>query len=277
MREPAVAGQFYPADTEKLLEMIEGSFLHPLGPGTLPEKEGEKRERGILGAVVPHAGYPYSGPEAACVYRALAEEETPTTVVLIGPNHTGYGSPIGISREDWKTPLGIVRVDLAWADELVETVPTVEYDELSHQYEHSIEVQLPFLQYIYGDFRILPISLGAQSLETADRLGSALADREGALILASSDFTHYEDAEEAVRKDHAAIDRVLALDEEGFLQKVYDLRISICGFGPIAACLKATKEMGATGAELLRYGTSGDITGDHSRVVAYAAIVFRKG
>lgn len=255
-------------------EQIEGCFLHALGPGGLPEFLDNERD--VIGAVVPHAGYMYSGPEAAHVYYELAKQKKPERVILVGPNHTGLGSAVAISRETWKTPLGEIKVDQEVADTLWKKCGIVDLDEAAHRFEHSIEVQLPFLQYIYGDFKFVPICLGLQELETSLELAECLAMVDDALFLASSDFTHYEPRSEAFRKDNEAIKHLLELDEKKFLQTVYNLDISACGYGAIATCLVAAKKQGAVKGELLKYGTSGDITGDNSSVVAYAAIVFRR-
>lgn len=275
MRPPAVAGQFYPSSADKLREQIEACFLHPLGPGKLPERGNQ--ERTIVGAVVPHAGYMYSGYEAAHVYFALAKEKKPEAVILLGPNHTGYGSAIAVSQESWRTPLGEVSVDRKISEQLFKTCELIDVDELAHKYEHSIEVQLPFLQYIYGDFRFVPIALGIQDLETAQQIAKCIAKLScNVAILASSDFTHYESREEAERKDKKAIAHILTLDEARFMQAVYELDASICGYGAIATCIVASRELGAKRGELLKYASSGEITGDSSSVVAYAGIVLRK-
>lgn len=274
MRNPSVAGQFYPSREDKLKEQIEACFLHSLGPGKLPEHRGNERD--VVGAVVPHAGYMYSGPEAAHVYHELAKQQKPGRVVILGPNHTGIGSAVAVSMETWRTPLGEVKVDREEAEKLWRKCGILDLDESAHRFEHSIEVQLPFLQYVYGDFRFIPICLGLQDLETSLELADCLVKLEDALFLASSDFTHYEPGQEAYRKDKEAIRHLLALDERKFLQTVYNLDVSICGYGAIAACLAAAKKKGAARGELLKYGTSGDITGDNSSVVAYAAILFRR-
>ncbi len=273
MRNPSVAGQFYHSQEDMLREQIEGCFLHPLGPGELPLHEN--RERDVIGAVVPHAGYAYSGPEAAHVYHALARQQKPSVVILLGPNHTGMGSAIAVSKETWRTPLGEVEVDCEVADRLWKKCGIIDLDEDAHRYEHSIEVQLPFLQYIYGEFKFVPISIGLQDYETSLELADCIAIRD-ALILASSDFTHYEPKSVAFQKDNEAIKHLLAMDEKKFIQAVYDRDISACGYGPIATCLAASKRLGATRGMLLKYGSSGDITGDDSSVVAYAAMVFRR-
>jgi hypothetical protein len=276
MRSPAVAGQFYPASREALIEQIERCFLHPLGPGKLPVLN-ETEPRSIIAGVVPHAGYVYSGYEAAHVYYALALEEKPESIVLLGPNHTGMGSLVAVSRQDWKTPLGIARCDRELAEELFVGCDVIDGDEVAHAYEHSIEVQLPFLQYIYGDFKFVAISLGLQELEVSREIASCLAKVEkDILVLASSDFTHYESASQARQKDMRAIEAILALDEAQFMRRVYEHRISTCGYGAVAIAIAAAKLLGAKRAELLKYGNSGDVTGDYGSVVAYAGIVFRR-
>lgn len=274
MRGPSVAGQFYASDAGKLRKQIEDCFLHRLGTGKLPI--AEDKERDILGAVVPHAGYMYSGPEAAHVYYSIAMQKKPKTVAILGPNHSGCGSAVAVSKEVWKTPLGEVAVDSEAADFLCKNCRIIDADEAAHRYEHSIEVQLPFLQYIYRDFKFVPICLGIQDLNTSEEIAQCLGKIKDALILASSDFTHYEPKAQAAARDKKAIEHILNLEEKKFLQTVYDLNLSICGYGAIATCIAAVKKLGAKRAELLKYATSGDITGDDSSVVAYAAIVFRK-
>ena len=274
VRKPYVAGYFYPKDRDELIKMIEKCFLSKLGIGKLPErKEGEKK---IIGAVVPHAGYMYSGYEASYVYYELAQQKKPETVIIIGPNHTGLGSMISISYEDWETPLGIVEVDKDVVKFLAKTSGVLDINEDAFKYEHSIEVQLPWLQYIYGEgFKIVPICMMLQDLDTARSVGEAIAKiKKDIIILASSDFTHYEPADIAKQKDMAAIHYILEMDEKGFMKEVHSKNISICGYGPIATCIIASKLLGAKRARLLKYGNSGDVTGDYREVVAYASIVF---
>ncbi len=275
MRVEAVAGQFYPAERDALVEQIEKCFLHELGPGKLPARRNLPRD--IVGAVVPHAGYIYSGYEAAHVYHALGEQEKPELLVLLGPNHTGYGSAVAVSQEDWRTPLGVARCDRESAEWLFRNCEIVNLDELAHAYEHSLEVQLPFLQYIYGDFKFVALCLGLQTLDVAREVGMCIAElQKDFVVIASSDFTHYEPASVAREKDLYAIDAILDLDEEEFLDRVYRKNVTACGYGAIATAIVVAKARGAKKAELLKYGTSGDVTQDNSDVVAYAGIVFRK-
>ncbi|MFQ5887790.1 MAG: MEMO1 family protein [Candidatus Hydrothermarchaeales archaeon] len=275
VRSPSVAGQFYRSDLKGLKKQVKSMFLHDLGPGKLPEKgEGE---RDIVACVVPHAGYMYSGPAAAHVYFQLAKQKKPETIIILGPNHRGYGSAIATTKEPWTTPLGTVNIDEDVADSLWKGCDIVDMDELAHRYEHSLEVQIPFLQYIYGDFKFVPIVMGIQDLKMASEIANCLSKiRKDILVIASSDFTHYESSKEAEHKDKKALNAILDLDEKRFINTVYDLNISICGYGPITVAISVAKKLGATKAELLKYMTSGDITGDKSQVVAYAGIVFQK-
>ena len=273
MRQPAVAGLFYPADRRELVRQIERCFLQPPGPGALP---GEvKGEREVLGAVVPHAGYVYSGYYAAHVYRVLGEQPKPECVVVLSPNHTGAGSLISVSGEDWRTPLGVVKCDRERVERLWRRCGVVDLDENAHLQEHSIEVQLPFLQYIYRDFRLVAVTIGLAELDMLRELGSCIAEVCGdCLILASSDFSHYEPAEVAEAKDRLAIEAILKMDEAELLRRVEEKGITSCGHAAVAAAIAALKGRAAR-AELLSYGNSGEVTGDHSSVVAYAGMVFR--
>lgn len=259
MRWPVVAGQFYRGDPEGLRSQLKGYF-----DVTVP------KEKSVRGAVVPHAGYVYSGQVAAQVYAALPSAET---YVLIGPNHHAIGSTIALSRETWSTPLGNVKVDEEIVDDLSESM---DVDETAHQYEHSIEVQLPFLQYSFKDFKIVPICLGLQDEITAKDvnvdLANALRDRD-VVVVASSDFTHYESDKEAREKDNLVIEAILELDTSKFYSRIYERHMSVCGYGPIAVTMETTKALGAEKGKLLKYATSGDVSGDRSNVVGYAGIV----
>ena len=263
MRQPAVAGQFYPLRPENLEKELKRCF------------EGlEIRERDVIGAVCPHAGYVYSGKVAAHAYATLPEADT---YVLLGPNHTGYGSPVSVSRDTWKTPMGTVEVDVELVDRFLGSI--VDVDELGHKYEHSIEVQLPFLQYRFdGDFKILPICMGMQDEETAVEIGNIIANlvsesRKRVVFIASSDFTHYQPAKLAKETDNEVIDSILNLDVPGMYDRLYRRNASICGYGPIAAMLTSSKKLGGNHATLLNYSNSGDVSGDLNAVVGYAAII----
>lgn len=262
MRAPAVSGQFYPRSKNDLSREISRCFAGvPSG------------EKDILGAVVPHAGYMYSGNTAAYVYSALPEADT---FVLLGPNHTGYGSPVSVSSETWSTPMGEVPSDREFIKGLPKRI--IDTDESAHRYEHSIEVQLPFLQHRFREFSIVPICMGMQDIETAVDVGMELAEavrkvKKKVVIIASSDFTHYKPDKVARDNDAYYIDSILEFDVPSFYRKLNERNASVCGFGPIAAMLTASKERGAKKTTLLKYSTSGDITGDFSAVVGYAGII----
>ena len=280
VRRPCVAGMFYAGTEEALRAQIEGCFTHRLGPGELPEVMDRKLQN-TVGLVCPHAGYMYSGPIAAHAYHHLAADGRPDTIIIMGPNHSGWGSALAImSGGVWRTPLGDVEIDARIAERIVRESRIIDIDDSAHAHEHSIEVQLPFLQYLYGStFKFVPICFLMQDLRSSREVGEALAralSGENALIIASTDMTHYEPQRMAERKDRMAIGAVLKLDEGEFYNIVERNRISVCGYGPVVAAVTAVKALGAEKAQLLCYKTSGDITGDYSQVVGYTSIAFLK-
>jgi AmmeMemoRadiSam system protein B len=218
----------------------------------------------------------YSGPAAAHSYLALAEQEKPDTVIVLGPNHTGWGTPVSMMAEgSWETPLGRVPLDANLAKAIFNSSDVIDIDETAFMKEHSIEVQVPFLQYIYGEFKLVPICMGYQDLKTSREVGEAIhkaAEGKNVVILASTDLTHQETQQSANVKDRMIIDAVLSMDEERLQRVVHENRLTTCGYGPVSAVLVASKLRGAKGAELLSYYTSGDIIGDYSGVVGYAAV-----
>jgi len=282
VRRPVVAGFFYSSNSAELSKSIESSFKHVLGPGSIPVVS-DIRLKESVGFVVPHAGYIYSGPIAAHAYYRLALEGTPQTVIIVGTNHTGYGALVSVyPRGKWLTPLGGVEVDEELARGVISESSYAEEDIYAHADEHSVEVQLPFLQYLFGSkFKILPIVIMMHSLEVSRDLAKAIYNAvtksgRDAVLLASSDMTHYEPHSIAVKKDLKAIEKIVSLDTEGFYKTMGELDISICGPGGIMTLIEYAKTMGAekARAELLKYATSGDITGDKSAVVGYASIRF---
>jgi AmmeMemoRadiSam system protein B len=281
VRHPVVAGTFYEGTAEALRTQIEKCFLHRFGPGKLPVVN-PNGSRQVLGLVCPHAGYIYSGAVAANAYFSLAQDGKPDFVVVLGPNHTGYGNPLSAMREGvWRTPLGDVEIDTEVADAIAAETEIIDFDEVAHRHEHSIEVQLPFLQYLYGSkFKFVPICFMMQDLQTAMEVGGALAEvlaNRNAVVVASSDFTHYESQANADRKDSAALKAVEKLDVKKFYEVLGSQNVSACGYAPIAALLTYAKALGAVKAEVLSHRTSGDIIGDKSSVVGYAAVAIRKG
>jgi len=264
IRNPVVAGQFYPESASQLKAMIE----------QLVDEKAAKEE--VIGLVSPHAGYIYSGPVAGKVISRIKFKDT---FVIIGPSHTGRGEPLSIMTEGtWKTPLGEVEIDSELAEQILATSSHLTEDYRAHQYEHSIEVQLPLLQYFKSDIKLVPIvlaySTGAIYKEIGREIARAIKElNKGVVIIASSDMTHYEPQESAQRKDNHAIEAMLDLDEDELLRRVDKLNISMCGCAPVASLISAAKQLGATAAELVRYQTSGDTTGDYSSVVGYAGII----
>lgn len=275
MRRPAVAGMFYAGAAGELEAQIEWCYEHELGPGAIP-RVNSRGPREIVAIVVPHAGYCYSGPVAAHAYKALAEDGVFATAVVLGPNHTGYGCPVSLwTGAGWNTPLGEVEIDEELAQELLGE--TIKADETAHMHEHSIEVQLPWLQHLYKSVRIVPIAMLAQDIETARAVGEAISRAgDNTVIIASSDFTHYEPHSLAVERDSTLIEAVVALDEEELYRRCQRLDCTMCGCGPVAAAIVAAKKMKAQRASLLKYATSGDTSGDFSRVVGYGSIVIRR-
>ena len=281
VRRPTVAGQFYEGDAEALRAQIKACFLHELGPKKLPTVNLRSHPRSIVGLVCPHAGYMYSGAVAASAFYELAVDGKPDTVVLLGPNHTGYGSALALMREGvWRTPLGDVEIDAEVANEIIHETSIVDVDELAHRYEHSIEVQLPFLQYLYGNaFKIVPICFQMQDYDSAVEVGRALVealDATNSVVIASSDMTHYEPAKNAAAKDQAALKAVTDMDAKRFYNIIETENVTACGYAPITALITYAKGANAKEAKLLNYHNSGDTTGDYSSVVGYAAVSFKK-
>jgi len=280
VRRPSQAGTFYAGTAESLRAQIEECFTHKLGPGRIP-KTVEIGSHNLVGFVSPHAGYMYSGPVAAHGFYNLAQDGKPEIIVIFGPNHTGQGSAIAVMNEGvWRTPLGDVEIDTSTADSIVKESKIVDLDDTAHMFEHSIEVQLPFLQYLYGsDFRFVPIAFLMQDLESSREVGKATARalaEKNALIIASSDMTHYEPQKSVEKKDNLVIEAVEKMDESKLYAVVEDYGISACGYGPIIALITACKALGAKNAKLLCHATSGDVTGDFSAVVGYASIALMK-
>jgi len=280
VRRPSRAGEFYAGTAESLKTQIEECFTHKLGPGKVPDV-AKKSLQSLVGFISPHAGYMYSGPVAAHGYYASAVDGKPEVIAILGPNHTGQGSGISIMNQGaWRTPLGDVEIDTETASKILRGSGLIDIDDSAHTFEHSIEVQLPFLQYLYGAaFKFVPICFMMQDLETSREVGQATAtalNGKNALIIASSDMTHYEPQKTAEKKDKLIIEAAEKLDEKRLYSTVEDNGITACGCGPIIALMTAAKILGAKNAKLLKYATSGNVTGDFSAVVGYASIAFSK-
>ncbi len=265
-RMPVFAGQFYPASAQVLKKQIQ-SFIGPAVP-----------KQNAVACLLPHAGYIYSGPVAAQTVSRISVKDK---VVLLGPNHTGYGKNISIMTEgSWQTPLGEVKIDSVLAKKILEGCSYLEDDNLAHESEHSLEVELPFLQYFKNDFRIVPIAFLFEETGALKEVAGAIAEavkqqglKDKVLLVASSDMTHYEPQPSAQNKDRLAIEAILSLDEDRLLDVIGRFNISMCGVMPTVVMITCAKALGATKAQLVKYQTSGDVTEDRSSVVGYAGII----
>jgi MEMO1 family protein len=283
-RATAVAGMFYPENATELRALIDQSFSNQrFGPGKVRSStlSTNNQNRKIYGIVSPHAGYIYSGAVAANGFYEVATVNF-RDVIMVGPNHYGIGSWVAGMREGtWETPLGEVQVNSQMADEIKRRSAALDFDDYAHSRDHCLEVQLPFLQYVKQGFKIVPVVLVSQNRDIALDLGNAISQTimemnalDSTLLLASSDFTHYEPNSEAHKKDGELIKTILSLDVNRFYTILERMNISACGYGAIATMMVAAKNLGATRGELLKYATSGDVTGDVSTVVGYSSIVF---
>ncbi|MGB7590340.1 MAG: AmmeMemoRadiSam system protein B [Terriglobia bacterium] len=263
IRPPAVAGRFYPGRPESLARQVDQCLGNE-----------QAKIEGALGCVVPHAGYMYSGHVAGAVFARLPKRPT---YIILGPNHTGRGAPLAImSSGEWLTPLGRVPVDSALARLLRHSCHLLMEDAEAHEDEHSLEVQLPFLQRSVGEFKFVPIAIGVGGYSGLESLGHSIAQAVGpaaVMIVASSDMNHYEPDSLTREKDRKAIDKILALDPPGLYEVLRHDDISMCGYGPTIAMLTAAKDLGAQSAELIKYATSADTSGDRDAVVGYAGII----
>jgi MEMO1 family protein len=265
VRQPAVAGRFYPRDAEELRAEASRYLAQA---STAPMR--------AVGCIAPHAGYMYSGHVAGAVF---ARVEIPRRCIVLCPNHTGMGRALAIMSEGaWETPLGEVPIDSELAALLKQRFPALEEDAAAHRAEHAAEVELPFLLLRQPELRLVPIALGTRQFEPLEQLGHALADviaaqKDSILIVASSDMNHYESDVVTRVKDHRAIERILTLDPRGLYDVVTQQKISMCGLAPAVAMLTAARLLGAKTAELVRYATSGDVSGDREMVVGYAGVV----
>jgi MEMO1 family protein len=264
IRKPAVAGAFYSASPAQLEATIKSMVE--------PEAARDK----VIGLVCPHAGYQYSGPVAGATISRIKFKDT---FIILGPNHTGQGAPFSImTAGEWQTPLGDIAINAALAKGLLAASSYLEEDTAAHRAEHSIEVQLPFLQYFKRDVQIVPIVLGPSDGGAYEALGQEMAgylrqSGSEAIILASSDMTHYEPQAAAARKDKLAIEAILKLDAGLLIRRIEEYNITMCGYGPVLTLISAALSLGAKRAELVRYQTSGDTSGDYTAVVGYAGII----
>jgi len=262
LRDPIVAGMFYEKDVPALKKHISQYII---------QKQDKYKAKAI---VVPHAGYIYSGRVAGEVYSSV---EIPDLIIIMGPNHTGAGKPISVMTEGaWRTPLGDVKINEPLANEIIKKCPVATKDTHAHLKEHSVEVQLPFLQYIKKSFSFIPVVLGDYNINNlqvfADSIADVFKERE-VLIIASTDLTHYEDSDSARAKDSLVLNNIEKLDEEEMLKEIEDKDISMCGWMPTYVALRAAKSIGATKGIVIKYMNSGDVSGDYSQVVGYGGAV----
>jgi MEMO1 family protein len=267
LRLPAVAGKFYPASPQEISRQI-----HDFVGDTEPALRVSCRA-----CLVPHAGYIYSGHVAGAVYRRIA---FPKRVIVLGVRHFPYGAEAAINGSGaWRTPLGDLPIAVDLAARIARACPMLVEDSIAHEAEHSLEVQLPFLQLLAPGSTFVPIALGisdfAEMAAVGQGLATVLAAETELLLLTTSDFSHYENDLTSRRKDRLAIEKILELDARGLFEICRKEKISMCGLGPTVAMLTALKLVGANCSELVRYATSGDVTGDRSAVVGYAGILFR--
>jgi hypothetical protein len=264
MRKPAVAGFFYEKDGEKLRKIV-NSYI---------DLNASKKK--VIALVSPHAGIRYSGAVAGMVYSRI---ELPRTFIILGPNHKGIGSPAAVMTSgEWEMPNGILKINSTLAKAMMASTEYLREDQSAHEQEHSIEVQLPFIQYFSADFEIVPVILKQLDLAACLEIGNAIAKAikasdQTVVIVASTDFTHYEPQRIAEVKDRMAIDRILSLDPKGLYQTIITNNISMCGFIPVVITLQAGLQMGAAKADLIKYMTSGDVIGDYQQVVGYGGII----
>lgn len=284
-RKPYVAGYFYAGEREELLLELDRLFKSDRGPGRVLDKRWAGKK--VLGGIFPHAGYQYSGEIAAHGYAAYFGSGLKKLIILIGPNHHGLGASISVyPGGSWETPLGEVRVDSDFSNRLSGYNGYIALDEQGHKYEHSLEVHIPFLQYLHSlgnvEFNVVPITMLLQVSNAVIELGDALVETlksyniDDIFIIASTDFTHYESSAEARYKDEKAFESIINLDSMSLIQNVYDYNISMCGFGPTSTLLYIVEKLGGYKAELLKYGHSGEVTGDDSNVVSYATFLIYK-
>lgn len=266
IRQPAVAGRFYPSDPVELSKLIR----------EYTSVSGAVAKR-VQACLVPHAGYVYSGPVAGAVF---ANTQIPKRVVVLGVRHRPPGAPLAILSEGaWRTPLGNARIDEKLAERLKEACPLLLEDDVAHSQEHSLEVQIPFLQTLEPGFSFVPIALGSGNFEILVKVGEGIgqvlaAEKQDVLLLTTSDLNHYEDDATTRVKDGKAIEQLLKINARGLHDTCTKEEISMCGLGPAVAMITALHVMGAKKAELIRYATSGEQSGDFDAVVGYAGMIF---
>ena len=281
LRRPAVAGSFYPNNPEDLKKVIEDCFLDEDGVSTIPELNSFTGSDYPINVMVPHAGYQYSGAIASHSYCQIVQNGFPEVFIILSPNHTGLGKEISVFNEgQWITPLGNVDVDDEFADEIISASDIATSDFNAHLYEHSIEVQLPFLQYFSDDFKIVPITMGSQSFSASTDLANAIYEAGNKLnksycVIASTDLSHFNNQEKANKVDGFVLEDIGDMNEFKLFEEVVQYNITMCGYGPVITTISLSKRTNKSNCEILAYRTSGDVTGDMSSVVGYASGIFK--
>ena len=281
IRQPAVAGAFYPRDAENLKRLIESCFLDESGVGFIPEINDFEGADYPINVMVPHAGYQYSGAVASHGYCSIVQNGFPEVFIILSPNHTGFGSEISVFNEgEWITPLGNVEVDNEFADAIIGISNIASADFHAHIHEHSIEVQLPFLQYFSSDFKIVPITMGTQNFVTSSDLANAIFEAGKQLgksycVIASTDLSHFNNQEKANKVDGFVLEDIAEMNEFKLFEEVVQYNITMCGYGPVMTTISLSKKREMNTCEIFAYRTSGDVTGDFTSVVGYASGVFK--
>ena len=281
LRQPAVAGSFYPDNPNDIKNLIKDCFLDESGAGKVPELNPFSGDDYPVHIMVPHAGYQYSGAIASHGYCKIVQNGFPEVFIILSPNHTGFGSEISVFNEgQWITPLGNVDVDEEFANEIISFSNIASADFSAHIHEHSIEVQLPFLQYFSNDFKIVPITMGSQTFTASSDLAKAIFEAGNKLdksycVIASTDLSHFNNQEKANNVDGFVLEDIEEMNEFKLFEEVIQYNITMCGYGPVMTTISLSKMSGKNDCEILAYGTSGDVTGDLSSVVGYASGIFR--
>ena len=281
IRKPAVAGLFYPDNPQNLKKAIEDSFLHEFGVGEIPKLNNFNDNDYPINVMLPHAGYKYSGSIASHAYAKIVQNGFPEVFIILSPNHTGLGKEISVFNEgEWITPLGNVKIDSEFADEIISFSDIASPDVLAHIREHSIEVQLPFLQYFSDDFEIVPITMASQTFSASGDLAGAIIKAAEKLnrsycVIASTDLSHFNNQEKANKLDSFVLDDISEMNEFKLYEEIIQYNITMCGYGPVMTTISLSKQSDKNSCEILAYKTSGDISGDLSSVVGYASGIFR--
>lgn len=281
LRKPAVAGTFYPDNPNDLKKSIEDAFLSQMGVGEIPKLNDFNSSDYPMHIMVPHAGYYYSGAVASHSYCEIVKTGFPEVFIILSPNHTGLGSEISVFNEGkWITPLGSVNVDSEFAELIISISDIASADFSAHIREHSIEVQLPFLQYFSNDFKIVPITMASQSFSASNDLARAIYEAGKKLnksycVVASTDLSHYNTQNMANKLDNFVLGDIEDMDEFKLFEEIIKYNITMCGYGPVITTMCLSKMSGKNNSEILKYGTSGDVSGDFSSVVGYASGIFK--